>query len=266
MASSRGKAGRDGLETVPVGELRPHPLNYRSHPPDQIEHLARSIRDNGVYRNVVCARDGTLLAGHGVVEACRSLGLEVIPVRRLDLEPMEPRALKVLAGDNESSRLAADDEQALARILGEVRDAGAGLLGTGHDDASLAALLGTLERTNPYSTHVDTPVYQPTGEEPPLSSLADTTRRDAILAGIEASAAPPDVRAFLRLAAERHTVFHYRNVAEFYAHADPETQRLMEDSALVIIDVERAIELGYARLRTALDGLREESIRGESHG
>src|SRR4029450_12354387 len=88
------------LETVPLADLRPHPRNYRSHPPEQIAHLAESIRANGVYRNVVAARDLTLLAGRGVFEAAAPLGLETIPVRVLPLDPLSPPALKILAGDN----------------------------------------------------------------------------------------------------------------------------------------------------------------------
>ena len=47
---------------------------------------------------------------------------------------------------------------------------------------------------------------------------------------------------------EGHSVFNYRNIAEYYAHATPEMQRLMERSALVIIDVDNAIANGYAKL------------------
>lgn len=43
-------------------------------------------------------------------------------------------------------------------------------------------------------------------------------------------------------------MFDYRAIAEYYAGAAPEMQRLMERSALVIIDVKNAIALGYARL------------------
>jgi hypothetical protein len=52
----------------------------------------------------------------------------------------------------------------------------------------------------------------------------------------------------LQQAAQRHTVFDYENIAEFYAHAEPEIQELMERSALVIIDFNQAIENGYIQL------------------
>jgi hypothetical protein len=48
-------------EIVALSSLRPHPRNYREHPEDQIEHLMQSIRANGFYRNIVVARDGTII-------------------------------------------------------------------------------------------------------------------------------------------------------------------------------------------------------------
>ena len=66
-------------------------------------------------------------------------------------------------------------------------------------------------------------------------------------------------RQFLKDAAGRHNVFNYRNIAEYYAHAKPEMQRLMEKSALVIIDVDNAIANGYASLfADVLDTMEDE--------
>lgn len=53
---------------------------------------------------------------------------------------------------------------------------------------------------------------------------------------------------FLIDAARRHNVFNYERIADYYAHATPEMQQLMERSALVIIDFEKAIEYGYVKL------------------
>ena len=65
---------------------------------------------------------------------------------------------------------------------------------------------------------------------------------------------PDDVRRFLNMAADRHRVFQYAKIADYYTHATPEVQELMEQSALVIIDFEKAIEEGYARVS---DSMRE---------
>lgn len=53
---------------------------------------------------------------------------------------------------------------------------------------------------------------------------------------------------FLRKAAQRHLVFNYKKVAEFYAAASEEMQDLMEKSALVIIDYNDAIANGFTVL------------------
>jgi ParB-like chromosome segregation protein Spo0J len=123
--------------------LRPHPRNYREHPEDQLAHIIKSIETNGFYRNVVAARDGTILAGHGVVKAATAMGLGEVPVIHLDLDPDDPRAYKIIAGDNEIGRLSHLDDRGLSELLKDVLsgDEVDGLLGTGYDEMSLAALV-----------------------------------------------------------------------------------------------------------------------------
>lgn len=127
-------------ETVEVERLRPHPRNYREHPEDQLRHIEASLRQHGVYRNVVVASDDVILAGHGVVEAARNVGLETLPVIRVPIGSDEPQAIKILTADNELTRFAFHDDRQLAELLREIRDVDE-LLGTGYDDAQLANLL-----------------------------------------------------------------------------------------------------------------------------
>jgi hypothetical protein len=126
---------------LPLADLHPHPRNYRTHPQDQLEHLAESIREHGFYRNVVVAREKTILAGHGIVQAAKLVGLAAVPCVVLDLDPTEPRALKVLAGDNELAHLVEADDRALSELLKEIQETDdVGLLGTGYDAMMLANL------------------------------------------------------------------------------------------------------------------------------
>jgi hypothetical protein len=129
------------LEEVALDELKPHKRNYRTHPDDEIEHLMESIQSNGVYRNIVVAQDGTIIAGHGVALAARKLGLTHIPVYRTEYGPDDPRALKLLVSDNEISHLAESDDRLLTKLLRELKDFDLDLLGTGYDDMMLANLL-----------------------------------------------------------------------------------------------------------------------------
>lgn len=126
-----------------VADLVEHPRNYREHPPEQIRHMVESMRQHGVYRNVVVANDRkTLLAGHGVVKAAREAGVEEILVVELPYAPTDPRALKVVAADNELANLAEIDDRILTEILKEVKDFDVdGLLGTGVDEQMLANMV-----------------------------------------------------------------------------------------------------------------------------
>lgn len=129
-------------ELVEVARLKPHPRNYKQHPPEQLQHIVKSIEEHGFYRNVVVARDYTILAGHGVVLAVQSMGLfgpQRVPIIRLDVDAEEPRALKILTGDNELGKFAETDDRALTELLRDVMTID-DLLGTGFDQQRLAAL------------------------------------------------------------------------------------------------------------------------------
>ena len=99
-----------------------------------------------------------------------------------------------------------------------------------------------------YTSSINIPQYEVRGEMPNFADMLDSGRTDELIREIEASDVTQDEKDFLVQAARRHNVFNYRAIAEYYAQAAPEMQRLMEHSALVIIDVDDAIALGYAKL------------------
>lgn len=128
-------------EEVDVDSLKPHPRNYKNHPDDQLVHIESSLKEFGLYRNVVIARDGTILAGHGVWMAAKRVGAKRLRVCRLDLDPGDLRAMKVMALDNELPRFGESDDRALSEMLKEIANGmDLGLLGTGYDETMLAAL------------------------------------------------------------------------------------------------------------------------------
>lgn len=244
------------VEEVSISDLKPHPQNYREHPEDQVDQLVESIEQHGFYRNVVVARDLTILAGHGVVQACTKMGRKTIPVVRLDVDPDSVAAKKVLAGDNYLSSFDDDDPALLVELLKVIREEEGDLEGTGFDDRMLAELVQGLDpepsNADNYSRKIKTPIYEPKGDRPSESALYDRRRTKELLAEIEEADLPKDVRRFLRFAAERHTVFRFDRIAEYYAHADADVQELMERSALVIIDFDQAIERGFVRVTKAM--------------
>ena len=87
--------------------------------------------------------------------------------------------------------------------------------------------------------------------------MLDSSKADELIQEVEAADIPEEVREFLIQAARRHNVFNYRNIAEYYTHAEPEVQKLFEKSALVIIDVNDAIANGYVQLATDITDIME---------
>jgi hypothetical protein len=168
------------VETVAVSSLTPHPKNYRAHPKAQLKHLCDSISQHGLYRNVVVAKDSTILAGHGVVEAVTQLGLKEIQVIRLNVSSESDLALKVLTGDNEISNLVDVDDHALLEVLKEI-DASGNLLGTGFDTDKLDALLqATLPAEFAEDAWAGMPEYTNEDQEPHRQILVSFSSEEKV--------------------------------------------------------------------------------------
>lgn len=109
-----------------------------------------------------------------------------------------------------------------------------------------------------YTRNITSPIYKPSDWKPDITELMDQNKTQKLLADIEASTLPEEEKILLRMAAFRHNVFNYAKIADYYANATPEMQKLMEDSALVIIDYKKAIELGYIALTKGIAGVVKE--------
>lgn len=96
-----------------------------------------------------------------------------------------------------------------------------------------------------------------------MSELVDEQKTKELLEEIENSDLAYDEKQFLIKAAQRHLVFNYKKVAEYYAAASEEMQELMEKSALVIIDYNDAIMNGYTKLSEKIQKLMEADKNAE---
>lgn len=101
---------------------------------------------------------------------------------------------------------------------------------------------------NNYSREIVAPIYEPQDGVVSLSDCYDTSKVDLLVSAIDESELSEDIKSFLKVAAYRHTKFNYEKVADYYANAPKEVQKLMEDSALVIIDIDKAIEDGFVKM------------------
>ena len=99
-----------------------------------------------------------------------------------------------------------------------------------------------------YSTKIESPIYEPKNQKPHILELVDKSKTNRLIREIKESNLDEEEKQFLIDAATRHSVFNYEKIADYYAHSSKEMQNLMEKSALVIIDFEKAIQLGYVKL------------------
>lgn len=110
-----------------------------------------------------------------------------------------------------------------------------------------------------YTQKINIPHYEPTGEKPEISELINEEKAHELLNDILLSKVNQEERSFLIKATYRHFAFDYKKIAEYYANADQEMQKLMEKSALVIIDYDDAIKNGYALYSKRLQEMRESN-------
>ena len=116
-----------------------------------------------------------------------------------------------------------------------------------------------------YSRAIKVPQYLPNDNKPDIESLCDIKKYSNLIKNINNSNVSDEEKLFLRLAASRHIVFNYAKIADYYANSEAEMQELMEQSALVILDIDDAIANGYVDLSKRMEELVDESkkIRGK---
>ena len=110
-----------------------------------------------------------------------------------------------------------------------------------------------------YTKKVDIPQYLPKNVKPNIMELCNNTKTNKLMQEIKNSNATNEEKDFLIKAAQRHLVFNYSKIADYYAHSNKEMQELMEKSALVIIDINDAIANGYVKLSKNIERIMEES-------
>ena len=116
-----------------------------------------------------------------------------------------------------------------------------------------------MEGDTKYSRAITIPQYEIKGEKPLIPELYNNKKVVELLNHIKNSNVSEEEKKFLTIASYRHYVFNYSKIAEYYPHASKEMQELMEESALVIIDIDDAIMGGYVKLSNKLNQLIEES-------
>lgn len=235
-----------------IEELMPYENNPRNNDM-AVDAVAESIKQFGFKNPVIIDKDGVIVAGHTRYKAAKKLGITDIPcISANDLSDEQIKAFRL--ADNKTAELAEWDEDLLGKEMSGIINIDMSQFGfsIGEDE------LGEEVQDDKYTLKVKIPQYEITGDCPEISDMLDSSKADELIEEINSTEnIPSDVKEFLIQAARRHNVFNYRNIAEYYAHAESEVQKLFEKSALVIIDVNDAIANGYVQLTSDIEKIME---------
>jgi DNA modification methylase len=134
------------IEYVSTSSLRPNPKNPRIHSKKQVLQIAQSVGAFGFNVPILVDSTGTVIAGHGRLEAAKLKGIASVPIIRLQhLSEAQVRAF--LIADNRLTEIAVWDDKLLAeqfRALAEV-DLNFNLEATGFEVAEIDAFIENAE-------------------------------------------------------------------------------------------------------------------------
>lgn len=240
-----------------IRDLKPYKNNAKKHPKEQVNRIAESIKEFGFTQPVLIDNNMEVVVGHGRILGAKQAGLKEVPTVMLeDLTEEQIKAYRLIDNKlNESDW----DEVLLAQELEELSDVfDMNMFG----DWSIGEKENE-EQKEKYTRKINAPLYEIRGDKPDITELYNAGKTKELLQRIKESSISEEEKKFLKLAAQRHTVFNYSKIAEYYAQAGKEMQELMEESALVILDYNRALELGYVNLMNGLLEMNEDDEQDE---
>ena len=135
------------IEQLKPEKLTPYIGNARTHTPEQIGQIAGSIVEFGFVNPILIGEDDVIIAGHGRLLAAQKIGLDHVPVIRLDHLNKEQRQALVLA-DNKIAENAGWDEDLLRLELKALEEADFDLEMIGFNETELNELFADLEEEN----------------------------------------------------------------------------------------------------------------------
>lgn len=128
----------ESIEMREIESLKSYSRNSRTHSPEQVDAICRSIEEFGWTVPVLVDDDGTVIAGHGRLMAARKMGISAVPVMVASGWSDEKMRAYVIA-DNRLPELAGWDEAVLGEELKALDQAGYDVTVTGFDIGAFVA-------------------------------------------------------------------------------------------------------------------------------
>lgn len=250
-----------------MSEIKFDKRNYRKHNDRNKELIRKSLNECGAGRSIVIDNDGEIIAGNGIYEQAQELGIktkiietdgsELVVVKRTDLSTDDDKRKQLAIMDNSTSDSSEFDLDLMSEDFtsGELLDMGV----VTPEDVEVEV------EDSKYTRKVSIPIYEIKGEEPEISEMIDTNKADRFIKQIQEMNISDELKKFLIDSATRLYEFNYSKIAEFYAHQNKDVQDIMEKLALVLIDVDKAIENGYVKMNSIIEDI-FQSERSEENG
>lgn len=117
---------------------------------------------------------------------------------------------------------------------------------------------------NTYSSKLSLPVFEDNGNDVHLKECVNVDKYITLLQEIEsqykASKITSEEYKFLKLCSTRWIQFNYANVAQYFIHASPEMQKLLQRNTMVLIDVDDAFKNAVVKSKNYIKSLQNEFI------
>jgi hypothetical protein len=239
------------IESKLIKDLKPATYNPRQISTKQYNDLKESIKKFGLVDPIIVNKNNTVIGGHQRLKICKELKHIEIDCVVLDLSKEEERELNIRLNKNTGDF----DMDILANEF-DIDE----LVDWGFKHIDLDINIDKLDE-NPYTDKIEAPKYEPKNQKPAIKELYDITKTNKLIKKIKDSNIDKADKDFLIKSAQRHLVFDYSKIADYYAHSNKQVQELMEDSALIIIDFNKAIENGYVKLKKEI-----QEFYGEEYG
>ena len=245
-----------------MNEIKFDKRNYRKHDKKNKSLIKKSLEKFGAGRSIVVDAEGEIIGGNGVYEQAQKLGLktkivetdgsELVVVKRTDLKTDDEKRKALAVMDNSTSDTSEFDLELLTAdfTVDELEDFGIELP---EDEES--------NESGKYSIKITPPIYSAKKKnKPKLSECVDLEKYNQLKKEIESNKnISEEERELLLLASTRHICFNYENIAEYYCHCSDDTKSLMEKNALVVVDINKAIEFGFVKLTEEIIDIIEEN-------
>src|SRR5262245_48420464 len=150
---------------VSISRLFCSPTNPRRNDA-AVPHVAASLRRFGWQQPIVARRTGEVIAGNTRLKAAQSLGMTEVPVWWFEGSDLD--ALSYAIADNRTHTFSEFDEQALAKLLEQLR-AEDSLEGVGYSTEDIDALIQQLREEQDRELTDDGP------DDPPAVAIAKTS-------------------------------------------------------------------------------------------